>query len=284
MNSKGINLRTIGIPEIRHFLYKSKSNAQLLCSEITAPYNTPDEFNRLESLYYDIHHCIHSSNRPTKLIYQLRETEIILAWVNTEHIYLIAWAHLRIWNQLQNCKIANYFELALTFCSQACSVHIVFVIARAFTFIYLFLLISFQITNGYELYVIFEPTVDKSAVITLVNKLLGWIKKEEEMLFILQAPTFWQKDKNSFMKIFSDNSPSPTWWLLDIEFWQSPFPIVNLCILLLRKKNGNKNFGKLFRIWNCLFIFRGKKVSLAKIVVNGIVYMLRAIIWSKFSP
>lgn len=96
MNSKGINLRTIGIPEIRHFLYKSKSNAQLLCSEITAPYNTPDEFNRLESLYYDIHHCIHSSNRPTKLIYQLRETEIILAWVNTEHIYLIAWAHLRI--------------------------------------------------------------------------------------------------------------------------------------------------------------------------------------------
>lgn len=82
MNSKGINLRTIGIPEIRHFLYKSKSNAQLLCSEITAPYNTPDEFNRLESLYYDIHHCIHNSNRPTKLIYQLRETEIILAWVN----------------------------------------------------------------------------------------------------------------------------------------------------------------------------------------------------------
>ena len=50
--------------------------------------------------------------------------------------------------------------------------------------------IIFQITNGYELYVIFEPTVDKSAVITLVNKLLGWIKKEEEMLFILQAPTF----------------------------------------------------------------------------------------------
>lgn len=81
MNSKGINLRTIGIPEIRHFLYKSKSNAQLLCSEITAPYNTPDEFNRLESLYYDIHHFIHNSNRPTKLIYQLRETEIILAWV-----------------------------------------------------------------------------------------------------------------------------------------------------------------------------------------------------------
>lgn len=81
MNSKGINLRTIGIPEIRHFLYKSKSNAQLLCSEITVPYNTPEEFNRLEALYYDIHHRIHNSNRPTKLIYQLHEKEIILAWV-----------------------------------------------------------------------------------------------------------------------------------------------------------------------------------------------------------
>lgn len=81
MNSKGINLRTIGIPEIRHFLYKSKSNAQLLCSEISVPYNTPEEFQRLESLYYDIHHRIHNSNRPTKLIYQLHEKEIILAWV-----------------------------------------------------------------------------------------------------------------------------------------------------------------------------------------------------------
>lgn len=45
-------------------------------------------------------------------------------------------------------------------------------------------------TAGYELYVVFEPTIDKGVVITLVNKLLGWIKKEEELLFILNAPTF----------------------------------------------------------------------------------------------
>lgn len=78
---KGINLRTIGIPEIRHFLYKSKSNAQLLCSEISAPYNSADEFTHLEYLYYDIHHRIHNTNRPLKLIYQLQENEIVLAWV-----------------------------------------------------------------------------------------------------------------------------------------------------------------------------------------------------------
>lgn len=83
MNNKGINLRSIGIPEIRHFLYKSKSNAQLLCSEINIPYNTAQEFSRLEGLYYDIHHRIHNNNRPTKLIYQMYEMETILAWVRT---------------------------------------------------------------------------------------------------------------------------------------------------------------------------------------------------------
>ncbi|KAG4066103.1 hypothetical protein HA402_001350 [Bradysia odoriphaga] len=123
---KGINLRTIGIPEIRHFLYKSKSNAQLLCSEVTMPYDTAEGFERLESLYYDIHNRIHSNNRPLKLILETREEEIMLAWV----------------------------------------------------------------TSGYELYATFEPMIDNNAVIALVNKLLGWIKKEEELLFILNAPTF----------------------------------------------------------------------------------------------
>lgn len=80
---KGVNLRTIGIPEIRHFLYKSKSNAQLLCSEVTMPYDTTEGFERLESLYYDIHNRIHSNNRPLKLILEMREEEIMLAWVSS---------------------------------------------------------------------------------------------------------------------------------------------------------------------------------------------------------
>lgn len=40
MKNRGISLKTVGVPEIRHFLYKNKKNTQLLCSEITAPYNT----------------------------------------------------------------------------------------------------------------------------------------------------------------------------------------------------------------------------------------------------
>lgn len=37
---KGPNMKSIVVPEIRHFLYKNKKNAQLLCSELTVPYNT----------------------------------------------------------------------------------------------------------------------------------------------------------------------------------------------------------------------------------------------------
>lgn len=44
MKNRGINLKSIGVPEIRHFLYKNKKNTQLLCSEITAPYNTLGSF------------------------------------------------------------------------------------------------------------------------------------------------------------------------------------------------------------------------------------------------
>lgn len=62
------------------------------------------------------------------------------------------------------------------------------------------------------MYVVFEPTVDKSVVIMLVNKLLGWIKKEEEMLFILNAPTFWPKERNSFLKMFADAAESSDGW------------------------------------------------------------------------
>lgn len=46
------------------------------------------------------------------------------------------------------------------------------------------------VTQGYELFATFEPLVDKVTVIMLINKLLKWIKKEEDYLFILNAPSF----------------------------------------------------------------------------------------------
>ena len=46
------------------------------------------------------------------------------------------------------------------------------------------------LTQSFELYATFSPTTTKLKVITAVNKLLRWIKKEEDKMFILSAPTF----------------------------------------------------------------------------------------------
>jgi len=48
----------------------------------------------------------------------------------------------------------------------------------------------FQQTSTFELYVTFEPLVSKPIAMNAVNKLLKWIKKEEDRLFILNSPTF----------------------------------------------------------------------------------------------
>ncbi|XP_053959622.1 vacuolar fusion protein MON1 homolog A [Anastrepha ludens] len=122
----GLNLTTMGIPELRHFLYKPKSAAQLLCSELVPPYSTLKEFERLEGIYCDLLHRVHNSSRPLKLIYEVHDREVVLAWV----------------------------------------------------------------TAAYELYAVFEPLVDKCAVIKNVDKLIKWIEKEYHVFFIRNHPTF----------------------------------------------------------------------------------------------
>ncbi|KAG8232572.1 hypothetical protein J437_LFUL012948 [Ladona fulva] len=46
------------------------------------------------------------------------------------------------------------------------------------------------IKPGYELYVIYEPLITKTNAVIAANKILKWIKEEEQRLFILHAPTF----------------------------------------------------------------------------------------------
>lgn len=45
-------------------------------------------------------------------------------------------------------------------------------------------------TRGFELYVVFEPLIDVNSAIACVSRLLNWIKRREENLFHLNAPTF----------------------------------------------------------------------------------------------
>lgn len=50
--------------------------------------------------------------------------------------------------------------------------------------------IILQVTTGFELYLVFGPLVTKPAAIHAINKLLRWIKREEDRLFILNSVSF----------------------------------------------------------------------------------------------
>lgn len=126
MNKPPITTADIGLPEMRHVLYKCRSTAQFWSPGLQPPYTTDEEIERLLGQYQCLHHRLHSLSRPLKLIFQQLDKETMLAWV----------------------------------------------------------------TLGFELYVTFEPLVTKPDAIEAVSKLLKWIKKEEERLFILNSPTF----------------------------------------------------------------------------------------------
>ncbi|KAL4713698.1 hypothetical protein ACJJTC_004229 [Scirpophaga incertulas] len=138
-------LRHIGILEIRHFMYKCKSTAQLFTSDpvsIDRPQDNrtrPKEggdivekkIEKLSDIDYVSNYrkfCsqIHCTSTPAKLIFRSNSDNTILAWV----------------------------------------------------------------TNGFELYVTFDALMEKDQAIKAVDRLLRWIKKEEQRIFIMNAPTF----------------------------------------------------------------------------------------------
>ncbi|SPP79139.1 vacuolar fusion protein MON1 homolog A [Drosophila guanche] len=82
--------QVLGIPELRHFLYKPKSTAQLLCPMLRHPYKSLQELERLEAIYCGLLHRIHNSSQPLKLIYEIKEREVVLAWATgTYELYAV---------------------------------------------------------------------------------------------------------------------------------------------------------------------------------------------------
>uniref|UniRef100_A0A8C5RVJ3 Vacuolar fusion protein MON1 homolog n=1 Tax=Laticauda laticaudata TaxID=8630 RepID=A0A8C5RVJ3_LATLA len=116
----------VGIPDLRHFIYKSKSSGLFTSPEIEAPYITEEEKERLLELYQYLHSRAHNSARPLNNIYYTGSNENLLAWV----------------------------------------------------------------TSAFELYVCFSPMGTKAAAVSGVNKLMKWIRKEEDRLFILTPQTY----------------------------------------------------------------------------------------------
>ncbi|KAL0978629.1 hypothetical protein UPYG_G00173060 [Umbra pygmaea] len=116
----------VGIPELRHFLYKSKSSGLYTSPELPLPYQSEEEQERLMGLYQHLHSRLHHSTRPLRSIYQCGETENLIAWV----------------------------------------------------------------TSGFELYLCFSPLGTKAQAVAAVVKLLKWIRKEEDRLFVLNPLTY----------------------------------------------------------------------------------------------
>ena len=75
------SIKKCGITDLRHFLYKSKSTAQYTSPELEAPYLTAEQQERLFGLYHFLHHRIHSSSRPLKILYHVGQYETLLGWV-----------------------------------------------------------------------------------------------------------------------------------------------------------------------------------------------------------
>nr|CAH7733937.1 unnamed protein product [Callosobruchus chinensis] len=122
--SSDANWNGAGFPELRHYIYKSKSTAQFYQPPIGPPYSLRPR--RLIDVYKRSHQRLHSSTRPLKLAFERSASEAVLAWD----------------------------------------------------------------TRGFELYATFEPLTSTAAIIASVGKLLDWVKKREDKLFCLNAPTF----------------------------------------------------------------------------------------------
>ncbi|KAG8951703.1 Vacuolar fusion protein mon1 [Tulasnella sp. 424] len=78
---------TLGIPGLRHFIYKSRSHVQLVVPGWEDPYADPDEKRRLITLYQIVHDAVHARSGqpggPLKLYFVKTEEECILGWITT---------------------------------------------------------------------------------------------------------------------------------------------------------------------------------------------------------
>ena len=83
LSQKGYSTVQVGIPDLRHFMYKSRSTAQFTSPDFEAPYLSQEEQSRVFHLYQYLHHRIHSQARPLKILYHVGEYETLLGWVST---------------------------------------------------------------------------------------------------------------------------------------------------------------------------------------------------------
>ncbi|KAJ7288158.1 trafficking protein Mon1-domain-containing protein [Mycena rebaudengoi] len=119
----------LGIPGLRHFLYKSRAQVQITCPTFEDPYDNIDERRRLTTLYQILHDAIHAKSG--------QEATLKLQYIRSEKESVMGW-----------------------------------------------------ITQPFELYITLSPRLPKSAAVGAANSVARWVKKEENRLFLRDAPVF----------------------------------------------------------------------------------------------
>jgi len=72
----------VGIPEIWHFIYKSRSTSQLTSPDYSAPYTVATQQARLFAFYQWVHNRMHGPTRALKILFHVGKYESILGWVS----------------------------------------------------------------------------------------------------------------------------------------------------------------------------------------------------------
>lgn len=115
------SVKSMDIPYVRHFLFKSCTNSQLFSPEIAEPYETEEKWQALLAKYERLYSFMTNPLQRLSVLYQQLPNEVMLG----------------------------------------------------------------KITKKFELFVTFEPFIQKSDCNSAVDKILQWIQKEEERLFMI---------------------------------------------------------------------------------------------------
>ncbi|RPD62325.1 DUF254-domain-containing protein [Lentinus tigrinus ALCF2SS1-7] len=78
------SVSNLGVPGLRHFMYKSRSHVQVTMPMFEDPYDQPNEKRRLITLYQTIYDAIHAKSgqeRTLKLQYLRTSQECVMGWI-----------------------------------------------------------------------------------------------------------------------------------------------------------------------------------------------------------
>ena len=72
---------SLELPEMRHFLYKSRTSAQFTSPQYSPAYSVPENKARLDSVYLAIQNRFLSASQPLKLCHLASCQEVTLGWL-----------------------------------------------------------------------------------------------------------------------------------------------------------------------------------------------------------